>query len=352
MKLKQTLTSHKETAWGLASLPGKPLLASCSSDKTIIIHNTFSGAVVATLSEGHTKTVRSVAWKPQTRLPTIAACSFDATVSIWGLEDMNDEDEDEDEEAEWPLLAVIEGHESEVKCVQWSYDGRFLASCSRDKTVWVWEADEDNEEFECVSVLQDHTQDVKHVAWHPSEYLIASASYDDTLRLWREDDDDWSSVAVLEGHTSTVWCCVFDPKSTDESTRLVSCSDDSQVIVWKRRSLSGQRSDIPSTFRADPIHEDWILESTLPAVHEGPIYSVDWSSDGRIVSGGSDGKIVVYTHTETSTGSWEWKIDEEQNDAHGVYEINGVVWTKDGTAEPQIASAGDDGKVLLWSTNK
>lgn len=325
-----SLKAHSDKVWSVAVHPQQALVATASSDRTCKVFSLGSRQAVAELDGAHKRSARSVAWKPTGGEPSLACGSFDSTISVWG--------QDGDE---WALLAVIEGHENEVKGVSWSHDGSYLASCSRDKSIWIWEADEDNEEFECVSVLQEHSQDVKHVVWHPREDLLASSSYDDTVRLWKEDYDDWVCVATLTGHDGTVWGSDFDKQPGP--ARLCSASDDGTVRVWARVA----HDDADAEFRDDDADQVWVLQCTLPKAHSRAVYSVSWSAvSGRIASTGADGLLVVYQ--ELAAG--EWRIVAQHELAHGCHEVNCVAWAPaTDTSGETLVTAGDDGKVNIWS---
>ena len=106
----------------------------------------------------------------------------------------------DDDDERWTRACAVEGHESEVKSCAWSRSGSLLATCGRDRAVWVWER-YGEEEFECAAALHGHAGDVKRVTWHPTEDVLVSVSYDESVRVWREDadGDDWTCAQVLGG---------------------------------------------------------------------------------------------------------------------------------------------------------
>ena len=169
LQLVDELPGHSEAAWQVSFNPARPLLASCSTDKTVRIFSytlpsssdlpsaddpkpTFS--LVSTVGTEHKRTIRSIAWGPEGR--TLATGSFDSSVGIW--EEVDPDAPEEDSEGvfrpgggnepkigggsgEWECVTTLEGHESECKSVGFSSDGALLASCSRDKSIWVWEGE-------------------------------------------------------------------------------------------------------------------------------------------------------------------------------------------------------------------
>ena len=179
-----TLEGHEERCWHAAWSPDGKLLASCSSDRTVRVWQRAGDAYtqVSVLDDAHERTVRSCAWSPCGQL--LAAVSFDATCCVWRRE----RDAAGDGSLAWEIVATLEGHENEVKAAAWNASGTLLATCGRDKAVWLWECGDDDA-FEVAAVCHGHAGDVKAVTFDTcsplaDDDLLASASYDDTIKLW------------------------------------------------------------------------------------------------------------------------------------------------------------------------
>lgn len=111
--------------------------------------------------------------------------------------------------------------------MSWSPTDKKLASCSRDKNIYIWERNAEGDDFLCENVLEGHTQDVKWVGWLDNGTLISS-SYDNTIKLWEYEDDDVVCRQTIEGHSSTVWSVVMHRPTRN----LISIGDDGTLRSW------------------------------------------------------------------------------------------------------------------------
>lgn len=238
--------------------------------------------------------------------------SFDATATI--LELLGGK------EPKLDPVVCLEGHESEVKCCAYSSSGGLLATCSRDRSVWIWEVGLDFE-YDCVGVLNGHSGDVKRVTWHPEKELLLSCSYDETIRVWAEDEDDWFCIETLTAHGHTVCDVSFDRIGE----KFVSCDAGGEIIIWAR----GMCADGDVRYR---------VVTRMNVCEEGVI-SVHWGSDG-IVAGCADDCVRVLDIVEEKL-----QVSASVERAH-VGEVNCVRWSP--VQKDVFVSTGDDGCVRIW----
>eukprot|EP00736_Rhodelphis_marinus_P003328 Rmarinus@m.14074 len=334
------LTGHSAVVWHCAWSPNGQYLATCGADRSVRIWGKEGQNWVckSTIDSAHQRTVRETCWSPDGR--RIATASFDATTSVWDISDRGDVEP----------IATLEGHENEVKGVSWSRSG-YIATCSRDKSVWIWEESEElmrgkaggELDFDCLAVLTNHTQDVKMVQWHPQENILASCSYDDTIRLWEEDEDEWVCTHTLKSHTSTVWSVTWSPNGS----LIASAGDDLSVKLWApvAQGKVNPRTGKPAA--------RWTNVCTNTGTHERTIYSIDWSGvNGYIATGAGDDAIRIFRATAadrsvTGGDGSEMSLECVHKHEHAhASDVNCVAWNpKHGNI---LASAGDDDVVRIW----
>jgi cytosolic iron-sulfur protein assembly protein CIAO1 len=360
--------AHNGIVWSGAFHGSGDLLATCGQDKSIRLwrRQRQSGSddelrwhCVEKLKDVHKRTVRRVAWRYDTSelyqdrqqledddekeklVPRdlLAACSFDGITSIWERQiieqNESDDEQNEGKKVGFVCVATLEGHESEVKSVSWggNNDARaMLATCSRDKSVWIWEmVDESSLEFECVAVMHGHSGDVKQAVWNRLERdspQLVSCSYDDTIRVWQEDDDDdYLCVDTLKEHDSTVWEVAMHANVDDKGCQRMASVGDTTLRFWTR-APSGR----------------WKHQATLSGHFKRAPLSVDWQrcAPHRVAVGDSSNDLHIFE--ERDDGTFE-RI------AHviGAHKTDVNVVRFHPTDPTILFTGSDDGAIKFWS---
>mmetsp|Transcript_12003 Transcript_12003/g.17069 ORF Transcript_12003/g.17069 Transcript_12003/m.17069 type:complete len:442 (+) Transcript_12003:1108-2433(+) len=414
-------------------------------------------SLVATL-RGGMRTIRSIAFAPTPPnvRKILAAASFDGTVSIWEDFSSNGNDNDNNNNSTnhninknqnvidksnrnhfyeedhtdldihhqlngntnngWECTTQLEGHDNEVKDVCWNAFGTLLATCGRDKSVWIWEcflpgtiggdgtgsnhptdeAASGEGEYECIAVLHGHEGDVKSIKFAPSykqwgdgDEILLSSSYDDTIKCWAEDGGDWYCAATLASvHSSTIWSIAISPSGL----RMISASQDASLAIWKCYSVVTQTESSSQNSHANASGQ-WKCVGKLPAENPVPILSIDiapsCAGHGHIASADAGQCIKIYAEVsqaraKQSKVNTKFQLHEHQPshlshntalaknnadtgnqnafnneyplfqlnaialDAH-MGDVNSIKWhPKYGST---LASAGDDGLVKIWKVD-
>ena len=124
--------------------------------------------------------------------------------------------------ADGSLLFSLKGHNSMVKDVVYSPDGKKLASASSDNTVKLWNVADGS----LIFCLEGHNSTVNDVVYSPDGKKLASASADNTVKLWNVADG--SLISSLEGHSDAVSALAYSP----DGKTIASASSDHTVKLW------------------------------------------------------------------------------------------------------------------------
>jgi ribosome assembly protein 4 len=158
----------KAVATTACKLPSSERIITGSDDFTMFLWDPASGSnkPIARMT-GHQALVTQVIFSPDARW--IASCSFDKSVKLWNA-------------STGAFVASFRGHVGPVYQISFSADSRFLVSASKDATVKIWSV----REKQLHSELAGHRDEVYAIDWAPTGQYVASGGKDRVLKIWRQ----------------------------------------------------------------------------------------------------------------------------------------------------------------------
>ena len=247
---------HKEKVLSVGWAPDGVCFVSGSADRAVNLWDAERHERMTL--EGHHDAVTAVAFDASgTRF---ASGSLDKTVRVWSF-------------ATGRTIAVLDGHTSGIRCLQWRRDGvRLVTAGGADRSAGVWQPPAvDEESLPCP---HRHTATVYSVSWSPDGDTLASASWDQSVALWDASDAFGACVRTHLGHENIVYAVAFS------SDGQVLASGSADALVHLRSVATG---DV----------------TTVLAGHVASVRCLSFRPDDKLIASGGDDKTVRIWNVET-----------------------------------------------------
>ncbi len=246
---------------------------------------------------------------------------------------------------------VLAGHGGWVDNADFSPDGKWVVTASRDKTARIWDA----ATGQTVRTLEGHEGSVARASFSSDGNLIATTSADHTARLW--DRLTGSVIAVIH-HDLEINNATFSPdgrliltSSADGTAGLWDARDGQAIATLGRHGGSGIIEAVFSadgarvaTACADGTAQVWdVGTGALVAELKGhkpgiALYSARFSADGAlVVTSSRDWKAIVW---DAASGERLFTLSGHSSS------VKDAAFSPDGL---HVATVSEDGTGRIWT---
>jgi WD40 repeat protein/serine/threonine protein kinase len=327
-------------------------LATAGFDRTVKVWDAATGRLLNTL-RGHTGVISGLAFSNGGRR-LFSAGGEDKTVKVWDLR-TNQE------------VLNLRAHTRFCHCLAASPDGNRLASASSDGTIRIWDATPVKNDEGPESVACEHGDEVWSVQFSPDGRYLASASWGDrTARIWDARTGAHQRDVKLPASVSNLFHVTFSPDSKRLAAAAVSRDWEAVVYVWETSTGGNfvgeirERGSVPFIATFDPSGQYLIREGPGHTVqvrdaqtgkevgilgrHTMQIWCATFSPDAqKLATASSDGTIKVWGWDPARIGTD--RQPQFTRDVHADGYGNRVAFSSD---SGRLASGGDGYTVNIW----
>ncbi|XVF60726.1 hypothetical protein PTKIN_Ptkin08bG0071100 [Pterospermum kingtungense] len=122
-------------------------------------------------------------------------------------------------------LQILQAHTDEVWFLQFSHNGKYLASSSNDQSAIIWEVDANGVSLK--HKLCGHQKPISAVSWSPDDHLLLTCGVEEVVRCW--DVSSGECLHVYEKAGLGMVSCGWSP----DGKWIFSGVNDKSICMWE-----------------------------------------------------------------------------------------------------------------------
>ena len=210
------------------------------------------------------------------------------------------------------------GHSEQVRCVDFSSDGKLIASGSRDKLIFIWDSVTNKQ----LSKFEGHSDTILSVKFAPQGKFLASGSRDHSFRIW--DLELKQTIFESAGFSASVLSLCFSP----DGNFLVTSYFNEVNAIWnfyeRKKIYEFPNSSLISSVSVSPDEEYIAFGDSVGIIsiwtkftqknsftlekHKKRVTSICFSPNNQLLASASYDKEVMIWNYKTKNAPFVYKV--------------------------------------------